>query len=56
MQKKDILKGLEICSSDNGCAYCPYRGYSARCINELLKDTFKLTKRLIGGQNSNENA
>lgn len=49
MKKKEIIKGLEICSSGAGCLDCPYKCGSANCIKALLKDALYLINRKNAG-------
>ena len=48
MNKKEIIKGLEMCT-EFCCDECPYKylddkTYKMRCIHTLIKDVYKLLK------------
>lgn len=36
MDINKVIRGMRICTSDRGCASCPYRG--ARCADRMMMD------------------
>lgn len=46
LNREQIIKALEICTTTGNCPECPYNDDSSLCINRILKDAITLIKEL----------